>query len=498
MALEIKLNQKLSQTLVMTPQLQQAIKLLQLGRMEYLEVIERELLENPFLEDAREGTEIPTDRALESTPGMNDAPDNPIGEFIDPDFDSASVPLDTIDAGTANRLNEMEYDSGGEQFAEGFGKGRRNDFDGERPSVEGIACSSEGLASHLLWQLRTNELSAEDQRIALQIVGNLDRNGYLCAAIEEIAELCPAAVEDVERVLPIVQSLDPSGIAARDLKECLMIQLDHLGMRGSVAWQVVESHLPDLELRRYEVVSKSLKVTVDEVYEAIRCIQRLEPRPGRPFVDDAPVYITPDVYVKKVGDEYIVSLNDNGIPKLRLSPRYQELLQKAAGVRVLPDREYLQDRVRSASWLIKSIHQRQQTIYKVTESIMRHQREFLEHGISALRPLVLKDISQDVGMHESTISRVTTNKYVHTPQGVFELKFFFTSGLKSNEGEVSSESVKDRIRDLVAKEDQKKPLSDQAIVQLLRAEGVDIARRTVAKYREMMNILSSSRRKKVF
>ena len=238
-------------------------------------------------------------------------------------------------------------------------------------------------------------------------------------------------------------------------------------------------------------------MSLEEVYEAVKHIQTLEPRPGRPFVVEDAIYITPDIYVRRVGDDYMISLNDSGMPRLRLNAQYQELVSKANGSEK-GDKDYLQDCIRSASWLIKSVHQRQQTIYRVTESIMKFQREFLEKGVSVLKPLVLKDVADDVGMHESTVSRVTTNKYVHTPQGVFELKFFFTSGLKSGSGEVSSESVKERIKALIAAEDQKKPLSDQTIVNTLRGEGVDIARRTVAKYREMLGILSSSRRKKVF
>ncbi|HQH27997.1 MAG TPA: RNA polymerase factor sigma-54, partial [Oligoflexia bacterium] len=355
----------------------------------------------------------------------------------------------------------------------------------------------EGLTSHLLWQLRTGDLSEADKDIAAHIIGNLDRNGYLCSSVDEIAHSCVQPLEDVDRVLAMVQTLDPPGIAARDLRECLLIQLDQLGFVGTLAWRIVAEHLGDLEVRRYDSIARKEHVPVEDVYEAVKEIQKLEPRPGRPFVDEAPIYITPDVYVRKIDSDYVITLNETGIPKLRLSAHYRELLS-GAGDNSLVDKEYLQDRLRCASWLIRSIHQRQQTIYRVTESIMKFQREFLELGVSALKPLVLRDIAADVGMHESTVSRVTTNKYVHTPQGVFELKFFFSSGVRGAEGEVSSESVKERIRELISKENPLKPLSDQAIVKLLRDEGVDIARRTVAKYREMMGILSSSRRKKIF
>jgi RNA polymerase sigma-54 factor len=492
MALEIKLSQKLSQSLVMTPQLQQAIKLLQLGRLEYLEVLEKELLENPVLEVAPDafdgggfdggGFEAQPERQSSSeqnnSESNNSQPETEI-KFLDSDgFDPSELGLGYSGTGST-------------------GSKRTSFDDEERPSLEATLSSPEGLSSHLLWQLRTSDLQLNDLVIAEHIIGNLDRNGYLTCSTEEISQAGPFLLDEVERVLSKIQSLDPPGIAARDLRECLLIQLDNMGLRESLTGRIVDQHLAHLENRRYDAVARAEGIPVEEVFEAIKIIQRLEPRPGRPFIDDAPIYIVPDVYVRKVGDNYVITLNENGIPRLRLSQQYLEMLSASKG-KNQPDKDYLQDRIRSASWLIKSVHQRQQTIFKVTESIMRFQRDFLEHGVSALHPLVLRDIAADVSMHESTISRVTTNKYVHTPQGVYELKFFFSSGLKSGAGEVSSESVKDRIRDMVAKENPKKPLSDQAIVAALRAEGIDIARRTVAKYREMMNVLSSSRRKKVF
>lgn len=488
MALEIKLSQKLSQSLVMTPQLQQAIKLLQLGRLEYLEVLEKELLENPVLEVAPDGFD---------GAGFESPPDAPADGDSQPaaggDSSSSETEIKFLDS---EGFDPTEL--GLNYSGTGGSASKRTGFDGDdRVPLEATLSSPEGLSSHLLWQLRTSELQPNDLAIAEHIIGNLDRNGYLTCSVDEIALDGPFAPEEVARVLSMVQSLDPPGIAARDLRECLLIQLDQLGLADSLTWRIVDLHLANLENRRYEVIAKAEGIPMEEVFEAIKVIQRLEPRPGRPFIDDAPIYIVPDVYVRRIGDNYVITLNENGIPRLRLSRQYLEMLSASKG-KNQPDKDYLQDRIRSASWLIKSVHQRQQTIFKVTESIMRFQRDFLEHGVSALHPLVLRDIAADVSMHESTISRVTTNKYVHTPQGVYELKYFFSSGLKSGAGEVSSESVKERIRDLVSKENPKKPLSDQAIVAALRAEGIDIARRTVAKYREMMNVLSSSRRKKVF
>lgn len=480
MALEIKLNQKLSQSLVMTPQLQQAIKLLQLGRTEYMEVIEKELLENPVLEDLRE--------AEEPRSGSEGSE-----QISSPSAEGDSQRQDT------QKNSEVDFASYFDLHADSYSptnySSKRSDFDEDRPSLEASVTKPEGIMSHLLWQLRTSDLPEADREIAIQIIGNLDRNGYLSATVDELAADLACDPGRIEVVLGAVQALDPPGIAARDLRECLLIQLEQQGQGASLAARVVDKHLPKLESRRYDQIAKEESVDVQQIYEAIRLIQKLEPRPGRPFIDEAPVYITPDLYVRKIGDDWVVTLNEAGMPKLRLSSQYRELLQNGKNGE---GSEYLQDRIRSATWLIKSIHQRQQTIHRVAESIMRFQREFLEQGVSAMKPLVLRDVAEDVKMHESTVSRVTTNKYIHTPHGVLELKFFFSSGLRTEEGAISSESVKEKIRDLVAAEDTEHPLSDQAIVERLRADGIDIARRTVAKYREMMNILSSSRRKKVF
>lgn len=483
MALEIKLSQKLSQTLVMTPQLQQAIKLLQLGRQEYLDVLGQELLENPVLEELREeesSARIEKEQAGESY------------EAATATNDSAQ-PSDFQEIRGA--LSDIEYQS--ESYWSGRSANQFYDGDESMPSLEASVSSKEGLTSHLLWQLRTSDLEVEDEEIAATIIGNLDRNGYLSVSLEEISLECRCDVSRIEKVLLVVQSLDPVGIAARDLRECLLIQAQALGIADTLLGKIVDKHLEKLELRRYEDIARIENVDVEAVYEAVREITKLEPRPGRPFIDEEPIYIVPDVYVRKVGEEYVIILNEAGIPKLRLNPMYRELFQKN-GAEVAADKEYLQEKMRAAAWLIKSIHQRQQTIYKVTESIMKFQHEFLEHGVAHMRPLVLREIAETVGMHESTISRVTNNKYVHTPQGIFELKYFFSSGLKTDEGFISSESVKDRIKEMVAKENPKKPLSDQAIVVLLKQEGIDVARRTVAKYREMLGILSSSRRKKLF
>lgn len=479
MALEIKLQQKLSQTLVMTPQLQQAIKLLQLGHQEYAEVVERELLENPALEEIPLSEDVKREEA-------SDKKDHGEISFAD------SVEESDFKIRGQEKSDEFEFNG---QFYETARKGGVPDD--AISALESSVSNPEGLTSHLMFQLQTADIPDNLKPLAYYIICNLDQNGLLPLCNEEIAQDCVCEIDDVERALEVVQSLDPPGIAARSFQECLSIQLKAIGLGESLSHTIVSDYLKELELRNYDLIAKKTHSSREQVFEAIKIIQKLEPRPARNFEVDLPQYISPDVYVKKIGSDYVIALNDNGVPKIRLSQDFSELLQKS-NVLQGADKEFFTEKMRSAQWLIKSIMQRQQTIFKVTESIMKFQRDFLELGVSALKPLVLKDVATDVELHESTVSRVTSNKYVHTPHGIFELKYFFSSGLSSGEGDVSSEAVKNRIKELVAKEDPKKPLSDQQLVTYLKSEGIDIARRTVAKYREMMGILSSSRRKKVF
>jgi len=487
MALEAKLLQKLSQNLLMTPQLQQAIKLLQLGRLEYLEAIEKELLDNPLLEELKEegeasnGSQGEVVEASESTPPS--------------DSNSSSTDAPPADSGDESR---MDWEGYLESFTDSSGSATPKgtvDFE-DRPQME-PGTKAETLFEHLVSQLRMSDLCESDERLALQLIGNLDKNGYLVEPLEEISKASGCSVNELDRVLRIVRDLDPPGVGARDLKECLIIQLENMGLGNALEARIIQNHLDKLEKHRYDLIAKSEHCEVEDVHRAVTSIRRLEPRPGRPFADDSTRYVTPDVYVYKVGSEFVISLNEDGLPKLRVSPYYLKLL-KSEDAADAPNKAYLNERLKSAAWLIRSIHQRQQTIYRVTESIVKFQKEFLEHGISKLRPLVLKDVADDIGMHESTVSRITTEKYVHTPQGVFELKFFFTTGIKGGDGDVSSSSVKERIRNMIGGEVADSPLSDQQLVELLKKEAITIARRTVAKYRESLGIESSSQRKRHF
>ena len=469
MALEIKLSQKLAPQLVMTPQLQQAIKLLQLSHLDLQQRVSQELQENPALEEA---------------PGEDDGAPEMVRE-----------PEATPEATVTDRIAEwQDYLNANSRHDMGSPEAAREDED--FPSLENTVTRKETLQEHLLWQLRMDGLDHAGESIGMFIIGNLDERGYLEASVEEVGELARATPEAVEDVLARIQSFDPVGIAARDLRECLLTQLHNAGMKESLAARMVARCLRELEYRQYERIADGLKASLDEVVEAARLIACLEPKPARGFDDGEVRTIIPDVVVQKVGGEYAVSLNDDGVPPLRVSPLVRRLAREK-GEEARKAREYLEAKVRAAMWLIKSVHWRQQTLYRVSESIFGFQREFLDHGIARLRPLVLRDVASEIGMHQSTVSRATSNKYAFTPQGVFELKFFFQSGIPHNGGSqvVSSESVRDRIRTMVESEDHGKPLSDQEIASALADLGIDIARRTVAKYRDQLGILPSSRRR---
>jgi RNA polymerase sigma-54 factor len=354
--------------------------------------------------------------------------------------------------------------------------------------------SKESLADHLRWQLRMTVVSEDEEHFINLVIGNLDPDGYLKEPpMEDLAREAGLELEDAEEVLKMVQMFDPVGVASRDLRECLLVQADALELDIDVV-DIIERHLHNLEKRNYQAIAKDLDLTLEDVYEAVKIVSNLEPRPARNYVTEEPRYIVPDVYVHKVGDRYFVVANDDGMPRLKISSFFRSAMDAN------PDaKEYVQNKLRSAQWLIRSIDQRRRTIVRVTECIVEKQRDFFEKGVDYLKPMILRDVAETVEMHESTISRVTTSKYVHTPQGIFELKYFFNSSIKrTSQDDIASESVKNKIREIVSSEDPRRPHSDQRIVTLLSQQGIVIARRTVAKYREMLGILSSSKRKKYF
>ncbi len=485
MALDLRLNLKLSQQLVMTPQLQQAIKLLQLSRMELLDMISQELEENPVLEDN------PLEQAEEKEEVKEEAPAEETLSSIE----------NTTEAGDAKEVHQdeqIDWQTYLEGYSMGGGTFEALEESEERPSYENLLTKKSTLYDHLMWQLNLAHLDDTQRRIAGEIIGNLDDAGYLQATLEEISDLVQVNVEAAEGVLEVVQSFDPVGVACRNLQECLLLQLRSLGLEGELPWLMLEQHLSEIESRKYNVIARALKVSLDDVLAAAKIISGLEPRPGRPFSQEDIHYITPDIFVHKIGDEYVVTLNDEGLPNLKINAFYRSALQEGAKIDKSAG-DYIQDKMRSAVWLIKSIHQRQRTIYKVTKSIVKFQKDFFEKGIDHLKPLVLRDVAEDIEMHESTVSRVTTNKYVQTPRGLFELKYFFNSGISVTGGEsVASESVKSRIKEIIGGENPKKPYSDQKIVEILKQSDINIARRTVTKYREMLGLGSSTERKRLF
>ncbi len=480
MAIEMRQQMKLTQQLVMTPQLQQAIKLLQLSRLELQDLVQQELEENPILEETLEQESLKEIEQLEI-------------QELEPETLKEGDSFKEVTAGS-DTIKEMDWDS----YLDGYNysSGEQYSDDEDRPSFENLLTKKGTLVDHLMWQLNLSRFEKEDIDIAVEIIGNIDEDGYLRSTIEDIARSYEVSQEAVQSVLNRIQDFDPPGVAARDLRECLLIQVQQLGMQGGVVDLILRDHLKDLETRRYKQISKALGISLQDILNAAKIISGLDPKPGHLFAHDDIQYISPDIFVFKVGDDYMVTLNDEGLPMLRINPYYTDVKFKELDSGT---EEYVSDKMRAAIWLIKSIHQRQRTIFKAAKSIVKFQREFFEKGIEFLRPLVLRDVAEDIGMHESTISRVTTNKYMHTPQGIFEMKYFFNSAISITGGDfIASESVKRKIKELIDSEDQKKPLSDQTLAEMLALGNINIARRTVTKYREMLRLGSSSERRRMF
>ena len=475
MALELRQQFKLSQQLIMTPQLQMAIKLLQLSRLELIDAIRQELEENPALEEVQdiaveEEAKEPSETATPETPSIKEVT---IEEKINDDIDWSNY----ID----------EYNSAGKIH---FELEKR-----DAPNYESFIARKESLHEHLMWQLLMTFPTKEDEKIGSLIIGNLNKDGYLKVSVDEIVAASDSTPDKVSRILSVMQAFDPTGVCARDISECLLIQARHFGLDNTIVADIIKNHLNHLENKNYKAIVRALKITLEEVVSAVNIIKGLEPKPGRLFPDEEPQYINPDIFIYKLENEFVIVVSDEGLPRLHVSSFYKNTI-KRGGKMPANARNYVQEKMRSAAWLIKSIHQRQKTIYKVTESILKFQHDFFEKGIAYLKPMVLRDVAQDIGMHESTVSRVTTNKYAYTPQGIFELKYFFNSSINRIHGEaIASATVQEKIRLIINNEDPRKPYSDEKISKLLKEENVDIARRTVAKYREVMKVLPSNKRK---
>ncbi len=478
MALQQRLQTRLSQKLVLTPSLQQAIKLLPMSTLELVDLLTQEVVENPMLEEV-------TAEDLEPPDAANPA--------------EAAKPDAAADKDQQESWDDADYEYFfGDYLDDGYRPHTPREIR-ELPPIENTLSTAGALADHLMWQLSLQPGDDEPllRDIGSAIIGNLDDDGYLVASVGEIAAMGDWDTGDVERVLRVVQGFDPVGVAARGLRECLMLQIAHLGLDGSATGMIVRDHLKLLQNQQGQEIARRLGLTLDELKHHVGVIRQLDPKPGSRYNRTASQHVIPDVYVVKVEDRYVAMLNDDGMPQLRISPVYRRLLDKNNDNR--ETRAYVKEKFRSALWLIKSVDQRQKTIHKVATSIISFQQEFLDRGIEFLRPLVLRNVADDIGMHESTVSRVVNNKYMHTPQGVLEMKYFFHSGISSAYGEsVSSVAIKQRIRKIIEEEDSRKPLSDSRIVRLLQDDGLILARRTIAKYREEMKIPTSSQRRVLF
>src|SRR6266550_4490297 len=483
MALEQKLHLKLSQKLIMTPSLQQAIKLLQLSKLELQEVLNQELLENPLLEENAEEVKAEEPETTDQKTEAEEEAKKVEAKEKDKEKDS---------------FDEIDYDAYFQDYIE-YGYNPRMSEEHEEFPIENTLTRPPNLTDHLTWQLMMSDASPRTKEIGQFIIGNIDEDGYLRASNEEIMASGKYETEEVATALKAIQSLDPIGVGARDLRECLLLQLEFLEVDDSLVETIIRDHWDMFMQRHFVQLAKVLGIDLKTLEGIVEVIKHLDPKPGRKYSNERAIYVEPDVYVQKVGDEYVIVLNEDGMPKLRINGSYRAMLNsmdnKSDGETV----NYIKDKIRSAVWLIKSLDQRQRTIYKVAESIVKHQREFLERGIDYLRPLVLRDVADDIQMHESTVSRVVSNKYMHTPRGLFLMKYFFHSGIDSDTGEdISSLTVKKKIQSYIDAEDPRKPLSDSKIMKILNVEGINIARRTVAKYRDELNIPSSTDRKQVF
>lgn len=484
--METRLDLRLSQKLIMTPQLQQAIKLLQLSRLELTQAVSQELLENPLLE---EDVLIEEDTA----PSEN-AESERKDDYVEEKVEAKEDELLNGAEESSFMWDDYYEDDRNEDRNLGYFASSHEDM----PSYEQMSSRPVDLTEHLLWQLRLSASDKKYEETGAMIIGNIDEDGYLRATDEELSSILKVSEADVKRVIKLIQGFDPMGVCARDLKECLLIQVEQLGLKGTLVEDIILYHLEDVEKRNYAKIAKRFNVSLDEIGKAINVIEKMEPKPGRAYSVSETHYITPDVFVVKSDGDYLIYLNDDGLPKLRISQFYRRLLGARNGI---PNAtlNYMEEKFRSALWFIKNIEHRNRTIYRVAESIVKFQREFFDKGIQHLKPFVLRDVAMDISMHESTVSRATTNKYMFTPQGIFELKYFFSSGIQKTDGNaMSSLSIHQMIKEMVNSENEKTPFSDQEITDKLKAKTIEIARRTIAKYRKELNIPSVSKRRRIF
>lgn len=459
--------------MVLAPQLRQSLEMLQLPILELRTMIQQELEKNPTIEET--APESPTVELEPATGGIEDNREL--------DFDKEFEALAKLDEEWRDYF-----------FQDAQSRPYTDDDAEKRKFFLDSLTQEKSLQEHLMDQLNLSELPDEDIRTGELIVGNINDDGYLTVSLEELVEPTGADIKHLEDILAVVQDFHPTGVGARDLRECLLLQLERLGGADTLAAGIVREHLDKLGARKFHDIAKALKVSVEEAHQAAQLISTLDPKPGRAYSAEAPTYILPEVVVQKIDGEYVVILNDDQLPHIRISNHYRKLLNDPA---TKPEvRQYVRERIGSGAFLIKSIHQRQRTIHRIAAEIVKTQTDFLDHGVSRLKPLTMADVAQVVGVHETTVSRAVAGKYMKTPSGVFDMKYFFTPGIRAANGqEVSNKAVKDMIAGLVAGEDPSEPLSDQEIMERLKGQGISVARRTIAKYRLVLRIPPSHMRR---
>lgn len=491
----LHLSQKMALSQVLAPQLQQSLALLQAPTLELKALVEQELQQNPVLEEVTVSEMEMREKSENEDPGGRDAADPaepPADVKFDPATEKPSAPVDDFGA-EFERLSQMDQEWRDHFSQTNLPIRQSQEAEERRQFMFDTLVAGTSLQETLLEQMRFSDLSNEQRPVAEMIIGNIDDFGYLKASVDELAFSTNIPAETIAAVLKVVQGFHPPGVGARDLRECLLLQLERAGREKSLEYRIVRDHMESLGKRRLPEIARACGISVDQVQMSVARIGHLEPRPGRDFLPDNEHYISPEVFVQKIGDDYTVTTNNEQIPHLRISNVYKDLMSQADSTNDV--RDYIREKIRAGKFLIKSLQQRQQTILNIANEIVKRQREFMDKGVAYLKPMTMVQVAEVVGVHETTVSRAVSNKYIDTPQGVFEMKYFFTSGIQTSTGGVSNTSVKDMVAEMFAKENQNKPLSDQEIVKMLGEKGIVIARRTVAKYRAELNILPSNLRK---
>jgi RNA polymerase sigma-54 factor len=492
MAQGLHLSQRLSQSLVLAPQLQQSLALLHAPTLELKALVEAELQQNPVLEEIETGESDLSESLSDGDKSAEAADPAEPPSDLNPDA-AEGGPVDDFQA-EFEKLVQMDQEWR-DHFAQTNLPTRASAEDEEkRQFMFDSLVAGTSLAEALLEQVRDSDMPEAQHPVAELIIGNIDDYGYLKASVEEISAMGSVPVETILQALKVIQTFDPAGVGARDLRECLMIQIERQGGQDSLEYRIVRDHMEALGKRRIPEIARSTGASIEEVQESLADIARLDPRPGRSFLTNLDQFVLPEVFVKRNGDDFVVSTNNEHIPHLRISNVYKDLMSQGGNTPEV--KNYIREKIRAGKFLIKSLHQRQSTIGNIAREIVKRQREFMDKGVAHLRPLTMVQVAEVVGVHETTVSRAVSGKYMQTPQGIFEMKYFFTAGLQTDSGVgVSNTSVKDMIAEIFKAENANRPLSDQEVVKMLKAKGIVIARRTVAKYRSELNILPSNLRK---